>query len=206
MQVLVQSITPTEEEKKVPYWNIMFDDVQPCRDATPEKETEGFLDPDHDSEREGRKRIPHIRGSVAIVVSTQTMLPNHSRRLEFRVNSELGERRVFYPGEKDEDTEVSEHNSNTEEVLKGMQLVHIFTHLQSYKRRKVGNILANEDFVVALDPMQIILKPNVEVFVDVLTCWTGSPSLILPFTVHLTSDSAHQRQALPSKEAIDRTP
>ncbi|KAM1034379.1 hypothetical protein PS1_038063 [Malus domestica] len=130
--------------------------------------------------------------------NTNDVAQSLMHRLEFRVNSELGERRVFYPGEKDEDTEVSEHNSNTAEVvdmneaacpydfepffakgmrrkLKGMQLVHIFTHLQSYKRRKVGDILANEDFVVALDPMQIILKPNVEVFVDVLTCWAGSP-------------------------------
>ncbi|KAM2698360.1 hypothetical protein EV1_037371 [Malus domestica] len=116
--------------------------------------------------------------------NTNDVAQSLMHRLEFRVNNE--------------DTEVSEHNSNTAEVvdmneatcpydfepffakrmrrkLKGMQLVHFFTHLQSYKRRKVGDILANEDFVVALDPMQIILKPNVEVFVDVLTCWAGSP-------------------------------
>ncbi|KAM2608832.1 hypothetical protein TB1_037116 [Malus domestica] len=130
--------------------------------------------------------------------NTNDVAQSLMHRLEFRVNIELRERRVFYLREKDEDTEVSEHNSNTAEVvdmneaacpydfepffakgmrrkLKGMQLVHIFTHLQSYKRRKVGDILANEDFVVALDPMQIILKPNVEVFVDFLTCWAGSP-------------------------------
>lgn len=114
------------------------------------------------------------------------------------MDGELGEGQVFYPGEKDEDTEVREHNSHTEEAvdineatypsnsepflgkgmrrkLKGMQPVHIFTHLQSYKRRKIGDILADEDFVVALDPIQIILKLDVEVFVNVLTCWAGSP-------------------------------
>ncbi|KAM2937884.1 hypothetical protein FF1_037735 [Malus domestica] len=255
MQVLVQPITPTEEEKKVPYWNIMFDDVQPCRDATPEKETEGdykFISKrqfeeflvmmdvrlrtvveELEAERRGRielvVEVKNLRGNTADL-TTPSLQPDTSigeaksspgkgiieviglgvnclafnvdlseiikakntndvaqslmHRLEFRVNNE--------------DTEVSEHNSNTAEVvdmneaicpydfepffakrmrrkLKGMQLVHFFTHLQSYKRRKVGDILANEDFVVALDPMQIILKPNVEVFVDVLTCWAGSP-------------------------------
>ncbi|RXH97226.1 hypothetical protein DVH24_035894 [Malus domestica] len=253
MQVLVQPITPTEEEKKVPYWNIMFDDVQPCRDATPEKETEGdykFISKrqfeeflvmmdvrlrtvveELEAERRGRielvVEVKNLRSNTADL-TTPSLQPDTSigeaksspgkgiieviglgvnclafdvdlseiikakntndvaqslmHRLEFRVNN----------------TEVSEHNSNTAEVvdmneatcpydfepffakrmrrkLKGMQLVHFFTHLQSYKRRKVGDILANEDFVVALDPMQIILKPNVEVFVDVLTCWAGSP-------------------------------
>ncbi|CAN6706457.1 unnamed protein product [Malus baccata var. baccata] len=54
---------------------------------------------------------------------------------------------------------------------KGMQLVHPFTPLESYKRRKVGDGCSTEDFVVDLDPIRIIPKPDVEVFIDVLTHW-----------------------------------
>ncbi|TQE13283.1 hypothetical protein C1H46_001090 [Malus baccata] len=33
MQLLVQQITPTEEEKSAPYWKAMFDEVEPCREG-----------------------------------------------------------------------------------------------------------------------------------------------------------------------------
>ncbi|KAM1396849.1 hypothetical protein ACFX2I_014496 [Malus domestica] len=105
------------------------------------------------------------------------------RILQFRVNCELEERQVFL--QEKEDTEVSEHGTYTDESVnvneaidlsgskplhgkgmwqkcKGMQLVHPFTFFESYKRRKVGNGCSAEDFVIVMEPMQIILKPDVE--------------------------------------------
>ncbi|KAM0981466.1 hypothetical protein ACFX13_014824 [Malus domestica] len=113
----------------------------------------------------------------------------------FRVNGELKERQVFL--QEEEDTEVSEHGTYTDEGVnvneaidlsglkplhgkgmrqkcKGMQLVHPFTSFESYKRRKVGNGRSAEDFVIVMEPMQIILKLDVEVFIDILTRWVGS--------------------------------
>ncbi|KAM1978072.1 hypothetical protein ACFX16_014804 [Malus domestica] len=117
------------------------------------------------------------------------------RILQFRVNGELKERQVFL--QEEEDTEVSEHGTYTDEGVnvneaidlsglkplhgkgmrqkcKGMQLVHPFTYFESYKRRKVGNGRSAEDFVIVMEPMQIILKLDVEVFIDILTRWVGS--------------------------------
>ncbi|CAN6718880.1 unnamed protein product [Malus baccata var. baccata] len=116
------------------------------------------------------------------------------RILQFRVKGELEERQVFL--QEEEDTEVSEHGTYIDEGVdvneaidlsgskpfhgkgmrqkcKGMQLVHLFTSFESYKRRKVGNGRSTEDFVIYMEPMQIILKPDVEVFIDILTCWVG---------------------------------
>ncbi|KAM1097059.1 hypothetical protein ACFX19_014759 [Malus domestica] len=113
----------------------------------------------------------------------------------FRVNGELKERQVFL--QEEEDTEVNEHGTYTDEGVnvneaidlsglkplhgkgmrqkcKGMQLVHPFTSFESYKRRKVGNGRSAEDFVIVMEPMQIILKLDVEVFIDILTRWVGS--------------------------------
>ncbi|KAB2597135.1 hypothetical protein D8674_000055 [Pyrus ussuriensis x Pyrus communis] len=45
---------------------------------------------------------------------------------------------------------------------KGIQLVHPFTPLESYKKRKVGDGRSVKDFVVLQEPMQFIPKPNVE--------------------------------------------
>lgn len=52
---------------------------------------------------------------------------------------------------------------------KGKQLVHPFTPLEPYKRRKVGDGYSVKDFIILPEPMQIIPKPNMKVFVDVLT-------------------------------------
>lgn len=46
MQVFVHPNTPTEEEKMVVYWNVMFDDVKAGRDATPEDESKGVANAD----------------------------------------------------------------------------------------------------------------------------------------------------------------
>lgn len=109
------------------------------------------------------------------------------------MEGELGEGQVFYLRENDENTEVNEHSTRTEEGVdvneaagpsdskpllgkgiwrnhKGMQLVHPFTHLESYKRRMVNDGRFAEDFVVALEPVRIISKPDVEAFVDILAC------------------------------------
>lgn len=117
--------------------------------------------------------------------------------LQFRVEGELGERQVFYLREEDKDTEVSEHGTHTNEGVnmneaailfgskpflgkameqksKGTQLVHPFTPFESYKRSKVSDGCSPEDFVIVPKPTRIILKPNVEVFIDVLTRWVGS--------------------------------
>ncbi|KAB2620732.1 hypothetical protein D8674_037712 [Pyrus ussuriensis x Pyrus communis] len=44
MQVVVHLITPTDEEKMGPYWNVMFDDVEVGRDETPKDESKGTYD------------------------------------------------------------------------------------------------------------------------------------------------------------------
>ncbi|KAM2964224.1 hypothetical protein FF2_022035 [Malus domestica] len=117
--------------------------------------------------------------------------------LEFRVEGELGERQVFHLREEDEDMEVNKYINHTEKAIdvneatgpsdlepfhgKGMllkhkviQLVNPFTLIKSYKRKKVGDGHSAEDFV-ALDPLWIIQNPDVEVFIDVLMRWVGSP-------------------------------
>ncbi|CAN6677243.1 unnamed protein product [Malus baccata var. baccata] len=110
--------------------------------------------------------------------------------LEFRVEGELGERQVFHLREEDEDMEVNKYINHTEKAIdvneatgpsdlepfhgKGMllkhkviQLVHPFTLIESYKRKKVGDGHSTKDFF-ALDPLWIIPNPDVEVFIDVL--------------------------------------
>ncbi|KAB2631108.1 hypothetical protein D8674_008627 [Pyrus ussuriensis x Pyrus communis] len=43
MLVVVHLITPTDEEKMEPYWNVMFDDVEAGRDATLKDKSKGFV-------------------------------------------------------------------------------------------------------------------------------------------------------------------
>ncbi|KAB2611820.1 hypothetical protein D8674_019852 [Pyrus ussuriensis x Pyrus communis] len=50
MHVIVHLITPIEEETMVPYWNVMFDDVEAGKDATMEEESKGVANVDHNSE------------------------------------------------------------------------------------------------------------------------------------------------------------
>ncbi|KAM1626175.1 hypothetical protein TB2_014210 [Malus domestica] len=133
--------------------------------------------------------------SIIEVENANDVAQSLLRILQFRVNGELKERQVFL--QEEEDTEVSEHGTYTDEGVnvneaidlsglkplhgkgmrqkcKGMQLVHPFTYFESYKRRKVGNGRSAEDFVIVMEPMQIILKLDVEVFIDILTRWVGS--------------------------------
>ncbi|KAM0981467.1 hypothetical protein ACFX13_014824 [Malus domestica] len=133
--------------------------------------------------------------SIIEVENANDVAQSLLRILQFRVNGELKERQVFL--QEEEDTEVSEHGTYTDEGVnvneaidlsglkplhgkgmrqkcKGMQLVHPFTSFESYKRRKVGNGRSAEDFVIVMEPMQIILKLDVEVFIDILTRWVGS--------------------------------
>lgn len=119
------------------------------------------------------------------------------RILEFRLDGDLGEGKVIYIREEDEDTEVSDHSNQIDEAVdankpanpsgyvplpckrirhkrKGMQLMLLVNLLQSYKRRKVGDSWVAEDFFIALDLLRIIPDPNVAVFVDVMkrcACW-----------------------------------
>lgn len=120
------------------------------------------------------------------------------RILQFKVEGELGEGQVFYLQELDEVIEVSEHSTHIDEGAdvnedtslsgsvttlgkgmwwkhKGMQPVHPFTIHESYKRREVGDGLSVEDFVDLPKSIQIISKLDVDVFVDILTRWLGSP-------------------------------
>ncbi|KAM1097058.1 hypothetical protein ACFX19_014759 [Malus domestica] len=133
--------------------------------------------------------------SIIEVENANDVAQSLLRILQFRVNGELKERQVFL--QEEEDTEVNEHGTYTDEGVnvneaidlsglkplhgkgmrqkcKGMQLVHPFTSFESYKRRKVGNGRSAEDFVIVMEPMQIILKLDVEVFIDILTRWVGS--------------------------------
>ncbi|KAB2622323.1 hypothetical protein D8674_024505 [Pyrus ussuriensis x Pyrus communis] len=116
---------------------------------------------------------------------------------KYILDGELGEDQIVYLGGSN-DTEVNEHNGQNEEGVdvnelagpsdfeplldkkmrqkhKEMQLVHHFTHFQSYKRSKVGDSRAKGVGVVP-DPIRIIPKPDVEVFIDIVTSWAHSPS------------------------------
>ncbi|KAB2606298.1 hypothetical protein D8674_006015 [Pyrus ussuriensis x Pyrus communis] len=48
--LLSTPITPIEKEKMVPYWNVMFDDVEASTDAKLEDGSKGVSDVDQDSE------------------------------------------------------------------------------------------------------------------------------------------------------------
>ncbi|KAM1738950.1 hypothetical protein ACFX11_014717 [Malus domestica] len=75
----------------------------------------------------------------------------------FRVNCELEERQVFL--QEKEDTEVSEHGTYTDESVNVNEAIDL----------SGSKPLHAEDFVIVMEPMQIILKPDVEVFIDILT-------------------------------------
>ncbi|KAM1736245.1 hypothetical protein COP1_014606 [Malus domestica] len=143
-----------------------------------------------DAPRESFDKPSTLEKSIIEVENANDIAQSLLRILQFRVNCELEERQVFL--QEKEDTEVSEHGTYTDESVnvneaidlsgskplhgkgmwqkcKGMQLVHPFTFFKSYKRRKVGNGCSAEDFVIVMEPMQIILKPDVEVFIDILT-------------------------------------
>ncbi|KAM1530061.1 hypothetical protein ACFX1Z_019204 [Malus domestica] len=107
----------------------MFDDVQLCRNATPEDESKDFADVDHDSEAtpsskpKGKAKTRHqgkgvLPSSSCLAVSNindgaQSLL----HILEFRLDGDLGEGQVVYLREEDEDTEVSEHSSHIDEAV-----------------------------------------------------------------------------------------
>ncbi|TQD90984.1 hypothetical protein C1H46_023422 [Malus baccata] len=146
----------------------MFDDVKVGRDATPEDESKGVANADHNSEV---TRLLELKGKVKKGYHTYVgALPSSSRPTVSEHSTHIKE---------GVDVIEAVSLSNLEPLLgKGMQhkrkempLVHPFTPLKSYKRRKVGDSHSTEDFVVDLDPMRIIPKSNVEVFVDILTHW-----------------------------------
>ncbi|KAM1396850.1 hypothetical protein ACFX2I_014496 [Malus domestica] len=68
----------------------------------------------------------------------------------FRVNCELEERQVFL--QEKEDTEVSEHGTYTDESVNVNEAIDL----------SGSKPLHAEDFVIVMEPMQIILKPDVE--------------------------------------------
>ncbi|KAB2625763.1 hypothetical protein D8674_017423 [Pyrus ussuriensis x Pyrus communis] len=197
VKVVVHPITPTEEEKMVLYWNVMFDDVNAGRDATPEDESKGVADADYDSEGtpSSKSKGKAKKGYTYVGALPSSSRDNGSPVVETLEKEQCARMKLAAELEH-EVTEVSEHSIDTDEGAdmneatgssssetipckgiwlkrKGMQLVYPFTLLGSYKRRKVGDGCSVDDFIVLLEPMRIISKPDVEVFVDVLTRWVG---------------------------------
>ncbi|KAM1530062.1 hypothetical protein ACFX1Z_019204 [Malus domestica] len=125
----------------------MFDDVQLCRNATPEDESKDFADVDHDSEAtpsskpKGKAKTRHqgkgVLPSSSCLAPPDVNFPNFDvilpdiikvsnindgaqsllHILEFRLDGDLGEGQVVYLREEDEDTEVSEHSSHIDEAV-----------------------------------------------------------------------------------------
>ncbi|TQE11599.1 hypothetical protein C1H46_002801 [Malus baccata] len=175
-----------------PYWNVMFDDVEASKDATLDDKSKGVTNADHNSEVTPSSKPKwklnkgyHIyvgalpsssRPTIVEAQNVNDVTQSLLRILEFKVKGKLEEGQVLYLQEENEDTEVSEHRTYTEEGInvieaislsnlepflgkgmqhkqKGMQLVHPFTPFESYKRTKVGDGRSTEVFVVDLDPM-----------------------------------------------------
>ncbi|RXH83524.1 hypothetical protein DVH24_005777 [Malus domestica] len=117
MQLLVQQITPTEEEKSAPYWKAMFDKGT----NTEESEGKGLVDIDLDyeatpsSKAKGKAKTRHQdKGHNFYLQCKRCRSITHAYN-GVKFNGDLGEGQVVYLGEEDDDMKVSKHNGQNKE-------------------------------------------------------------------------------------------
>ncbi|CAN6691786.1 unnamed protein product [Malus baccata var. baccata] len=165
----------------------MFDDVEAGTDVTPKDESKGEF------EFVSKRQFEEFSMTMEVRLRTVVKALEEEQRARMKLVAEL--ERLQSDGQSDwgknishaanlptfdvdllEIIEAKNANDVAQSLLRIMQfrLVHPFTPIESYKGRKVSDDRLIEDFFVVLKPMWIILKPDVEVFIDVLTHWVGS--------------------------------